>query len=283
MTLIDGKQLAKKIRKSLKEKVDREQIKPKLVVIWCGNNEASRVYDRIKSKACEEVGVKFEEYHFGENISETELIDFIYKLNNEESINGILVQYPIPKQISLQKIANAIDKNKDVDGFNPYNIGLLDSNCPVFTPCTPLGIMKMFEEYKIDLTGKKVVIIGRSNVVGKPMAECMLNANATVTICHSKTKNLKEELLKADVIISSAGKRNIVTADMVREGTVVIDVGTNRDENGKLCGDVDFENVKKKASYITPNPGGVGPMTVAMLLNNVIKAYEIQNGIINYD
>lgn len=283
MTLIDGKQLAKKIRKSLKEKVDREQIKPKLVVIWCGNNEASRVYVRIKSKACEEVGVKFEEYHFGENISETELIDFIYKLNNEESINGILVQYPIPKQISLQKIANAIDKNKDVDGFNPYNIGLLDSNCPVFTPCTPLGIMKMFEEYKIDLTGKKVVIIGRSNVVGKPMAECMLNANATVTICHSKTKNLKEELLKADVIISSAGKRNIVTADMVREGTVVIDVGTNRDENGKLCGDVDFENVKKKASYITPNPGGVGPMTVAMLLNNVIKAYEIQNGIINYD
>lgn len=283
MTLIDGKQLAKKIRKSLKEKVDREQIKPKLVVIWCGNNEASRVYVRIKSKACEEVGVKFEEYHFGENISETELIDFIYKLNNEESINGILVQYPIPKQISLQKIANAIDKNKDVDGFNPYNIGLLDSNCPVFTPCTPLGIMKMFEEYKIDLTGKKVVIIGRSNVVGKPMAECMLNANATVTICHSKTKNLKEELLKADVIISSAGKRNIVTADMVREGTVVIDVGTNRDENGKLCGDVDFENVKKKASYITPNPGGVGPMTVAMLLNNVIKAYEIQKGIINYD
>ena len=283
MTLIDGKQLAKKIRKSLKEKVDREQIKPKLVVIWCGNNEASRVYVRIKSKACEEVGVKFEEYHLGENISETELIDFIYKLNNEESINGILVQYPIPKQISLQKIANAIDKNKDVDGFNPYNIGLLDSNCPVFTPCTPLGIMKMFEEYKIDLTGKKVVIIGRSNVVGKPMAECMLNANATVTICHSKTKNLKEELLKADVIISSAGKRNIVTADMVREGTVVIDVGTNRDENGKLCGDVDFENVKKKASYITPNPGGVGPMTVAMLLNNVIKAYEIQKGIINYD
>ncbi len=276
MILIDGKQLAKKVRMSLKERVEKEQIEPKLAVIFCGNNEASKVYIRIKSKACEEVGIKFEEFHLDESVSEKELIDLIYKLNSEENINGILVQYPIPKQINLQNVANAIDKNKDVDGFNPYNIGLLDSNCPIFTPCTPLGIMKMFEEYKIDLTGKKVVIIGRSNVVGKPMAECMLNANATVTICHSKTKNLKEELLQADIIISSAGKRNIVTADMVKEGAIVIDVGTNRDENGKLCGDVDFENVKEKTSYITPNPGGVGPMTVAMLLNNVIKAYEIQ-------
>ena len=276
MILIDGKQLAKKVRMRLKERAEKEQIEPKLAVIFCGNNEASKVYIRIKSKACEEVGIKFEEFHLDESVSEKELIDLIYKLNSEENINGILVQYPIPKQINLQNVANAIDKNKDVDGFNPYNIGLLDSNCPIFTPCTPLGIMKMFEEYKIDLTGKKVVIIGRSNVVGKPMAECMLNANATVTICHSKTKNLKEELLQADIIISSAGKRNIVTADMVKEGAIVIDVGTNRDENGKLCGDVDFENVKEKTSYITPNPGGVGPMTVAMLLNNVIKAYEIQ-------
>ena len=279
MILIDGKELAKKVRGELKKKIEKENITPKLAVVFCGNNEASKVYVRIKSKACDEIGIKFEEFHLNEDVSEGELLGLIEKLNNDKSVNGILVQYPIPKQINLQNVAEAIDKNKDVDGFNPYNIGLLDSNNPEFVPCTPLGIMKMFEEYNIDLNGKKVVIIGRSNVVGKPMAECVLNSNATVTICHSKTKNLKNELLQADVIISAAGRRNIVTADMVKEGTVVIDVGTNRDENGKLCGDVDFENVKEKASYITPNPGGVGPMTVAMLMNNVIKAYELQTHI----
>lgn len=279
MILIDGKELAKKVRAELKKKIEKENITPKLAVVFCGNNEASKVYVRIKSKACDEIGIKFEEFHLNEDVSEGELLGLIEKLNNDKSVNGILVQYPIPKQINLQNVAEAIDKNKDVDGFNPYNIGLLDSNNPEFVPCTPLGIMKMFEEYNIDLNGKKVVIIGRSNVVGKPMAECVLNSNATVTICHSKTKDLKNELLQADVIISAAGRRNIVTADMVKEGTVVIDVGTNRDENGKLCGDVDFEHVKEKASYITPNPGGVGPMTVAMLMNNVIKAYELQTHI----
>ena len=279
MVIIDGKELAKKIRLKLKEKVENEKITPMLAVVLCGDNGASKVYVRIKSRACDEIGIKFEEFHLDESVSEKELLDLIKKLNNDKNVNGILVQYPVPKQINLQNVANAINKNKDVDGFNPYNIGLLDSNCPVFTPCTPLGVMKMFEEYNIDLTGKKVVIIGRSNVVGKPMAECVLNANATVTVCHSKTRNLKDELLQADVIISAAGKRNIVTADMVKEGAVVIDVGTNRDENGRLCGDVDFENVKEKASFITPNPGGVGPMTVAMLMNNVIKAYELQNKI----
>ena len=279
MILIDGKELAKKVRGELKKKIEKENITPKLAVVFCGNNEASKVYVRIKSKACDEIGIKFEEFHLNEDVSESKLLGLIEKLNNDKSVNGILVQYPIPKQINLQNVAEAIDKNKDVDGFNPYNIGLLDSNNPVFVPCTPLGIMKMFEEYNIDLNGKKVVIIGRSNVVGKPMAECVLNSNATVTICHSKTKDLKNELLQADVIISAAGRRNIVTADMVKEGTVVIDVGTNRDENGKLCGDVDFEHVKEKASYITPNPGGVGPMTVAMLMSNVIKAYKIQNNI----
>ena len=279
MILIDGKELAKKVRAELKKKIEKENITPKLAVVFCGNNEASKVYVRIKSKACDEIGIKFEEFHLNEDVSESELLGLIEKLNNDKSVNGILVQYPIPKQINLQNVAEAIDKNKDVDGFNPYNIGLLDSNNPEFVPCTPLGIMKMFEEYNIDLNGKKVVIIGRSNVVGKPMAECVLNSNATVTICHSKTKDLKNELLQADVIISAAGRRNIVTADMVKEGTVVIDVGTNRDENGKLCGDVDFEHVKEKASYITPNPGGVGPMTVAMLMNNVIKAYELQTHI----
>ena len=277
--LINGKELAKKLRLNLKEKIEEEGLKPKLAVILLGNDEASKLYVKIKSKACNEVGVEFEEFNLSEDATENELMELIEKLNNDKSINGILVQYPFPKQIRLRKVAEQIAPEKDVDGFNPYNVGKLISGYDTFIPCTPYGIMKMFEEYKIDVEGKKAVIIGRSNIVGKPMASCLLNANATVTICHSKTKNLKNELLQADVIISAAGRRNIVTADMVKEGTVVIDVGTNRDENGKLCGDVDFENVKEKASYITPNPGGVGPMTVAMLMNNVIKAYELQTHI----
>ena len=275
--LIDGKKLAKKIRDELAEKVEKENLKPNLAVILCGDNEASKVYVNIKSRACKEVGVEFEEYRMHGDVSEKELLDLIEKLNNDKSVNGILVQYPIPRHIDLQKVANKISPEKDVDGFNPYNIGLLNTGNPRYIPCTPYGIMKMFEEYKIDLVGKKAVIIGRSNVVGKPMAECLLNASATITVCHSKTKNLKEELLQADIIIAAAGRKNIVTADMVKEGAVVIDVGTNRDENGKLCGDVDFENVKEKASFITPNPGGVGPMTVAMLCNNVVNAYIEQN------
>ena len=188
-----------------------------------------------------------------------------------------MLQYPVPKQIDLNKVAALIDKDKDVDGFNPYNIGMLNMGKPNFKPCTPDGIMKMFEKYNIDLNGKKAVIIGRSNVVGKPMAECLLNKNATVTICHSKTKDLKHELKQADIIIAACGKENIVTDDMVKNNAVVIDVGTNRNKNGKLCGDVDFDNVKEKASFITPNPGGVGPMTVAMLMENCIRAYKIQH------
>lgn len=275
--LLDGKKLANKIRGELAKKVKENELKPNLAVILCGNNEASKIYVNIKSRYCKEVGIDFQEYYLSEDISEKELLELIEKLNNDKNINGILVQYPVPKQIDLQKVANKILPEKDVDGFNPYNIGLLNIGNPNFIPCTPYGIMKLFEEYNIDLVGKKAVIIGRSNVVGKPMAECLLNAGATITVCHSKTEDLKAELLNADIIISSAGKRNLVTADMVKDGAIVIDVGTNRDENGKICGDVDFENVKKKASYITPNPGGVGPMTVAMLLNNVVKAYIEQN------
>lgn len=275
--ILDGKKIAKKIRDELAKNVKENELKPNLAVILCGDNEASKIYVNIKSKYCKEVGIDFQEYIFDKDVTEKELLDLIEKLNNDKKVNGILVQYPVPKHINLQKVASKILPEKDVDGFNPYNIGLLNIGQPNFIPCTPYGVMKLFEEYNIDLVGKKVVIIGRSNVVGKPMAECLLNAGSTVTVCHTKTKDLKSELLNADIIISSAGKRNLVTADMVKDGTIVIDVGTNRDDNGKICGDVDFENVKKKASFITPNPGGVGPMTVAMLLNNVVKAYIEQN------
>ncbi len=275
--LLDGKHLASKIRLDLKNKVSEENLKPNLAVIMCGDNEASNVYVNIKSRACNEVGVDFEEYRLGNNVTENQLLELIDNLNKDKDVNGILVQYPIPKNFDLIKVASKIAPEKDVDGFNPYNIGLLNIGNPHFIPCTPLGIMKLFEYYNIDLEGKKAVIIGRSNVVGKPMAECLLNKNATVTVCHSKTKNLKEELLQADIIIAAAGRKNIVTSDMVKDGAVVIDVGTNRDENGVLCGDVDFENVKDKSSFITPNPGGVGPMTVAMLCSNVIDAYIEQN------
>lgn len=275
--LIDGKKLAKKIRENLASKVNNYKIKPKLAIILCGDNEASKVYVNIKTKACKEIGIDYEEYYLNKNVTEEELESLIMKLNSDKNTNGILLQYPVPKQINLTKIASLIDKNKDVDGFNPYNIGMLNMGVPNFIPCTPYGIMKMFDEYKIDLNGKKAVIIGRSNVVGKPMAECLLNKNATVTICHSRTKDLKAELKQADIIIAACGKEKIVTKDMIKNGAVIIDVGTNRDKNGKLCGDVDFENVKEKASYITPNPGGVGPMTVAILMENCIKAYEIQH------
>ena len=275
--LIDGKKLAKKIRENLASKVNNYKIKPKLAIILCGDNEASKVYVNIKTKACKEIGIDYEEYYLNKNVTEEELESLIMKLNSDKNTNGILLQYPVPKQINLTKIASLIDKNKDVDGFNPYNIGMLNMGVPNFIPCTPYGIMRMFDEYKIDLNGKKAVIIGRSNVVGKPMAECLLNKNATVTICHSRTKDLKAELKQADIIIAACGKEKIVTEDMIKNGAVIIDVGTNRDKNGKLCGDVDFENVKEKASYITPNPGGVGPMTVAMLMENSIKAYEIQH------
>lgn len=274
MELIDGKKLSKKIRKELATKVKDSNLKPNLAVILCGDDEASKVYVRIKSKACEEVGIDFEEYHLSNTTTQDELTDLIDKLNEDEKIDGILLQFPLPKGLNYDSAAERISPDKDVDGFNPYNVGRLTIGKPKFIPCTPYGIMKMFEEYKIKLEGKKVVIVGRSNIVGKPMAQCLLLESATVTICHSKTRDLKKELIDADIIIAAVGKRNIIKADMVKDGAIVIDVGTNRDENGKLCGDVDFENVSSKASYITPNPGGVGPMTVAMLMNNVVLACE---------
>lgn len=282
--IIDGKELAKKIRANLKiecEELKNKQINPKLAVIMVGDDLASKVYVRNKSKACEDVGIEYKEYLLSSNTKQKELIELIEKLNQDKTINGILLQSPIPANLDINEAFRTISPQKDVDGFNPVNVGKLVLNQDTFVSCTPYGIMKMFEKYNIDLTGKNVVILGRSNIVGKPLMHCCLNKNATVTVCHSKTQNLVQKAKEADILISAIGKAQFVTADMVKENAVVIDVGINRLENGKITGDVDFENVKEKASYITPVPGGVGPMTIAMLMNNVIKATKRQNGMID--
>lgn len=273
--LIDGKKLAKKIRSNLKtecEELKAKGNKPKLAVIMVGDDSASKIYVKNKSKACEEVGIEFEEFLLDSATSQEKLENLIDELNGKQEIHGILLQSPIPKNLDINRAFEKISPSKDVDGFNPVNVGKLALNEDTFVSCTPYGIMKMFEEYNIDLEGKEVVIIGRSNIVGKPLIQCTLNKNATVTVCHSKTKNLSEHTKRADILISAIGKANFITADMIKKGAVVIDVGINRTEEGKVVGDVDFENAEKKASYITPVPGGVGPMTIAMLMNNVIKA-----------
>lgn len=270
--IIDGKALAKKIREDLKKEVEEKKLTPKLAVILVGSDPASKVYVKNKSRACEEVGITFEEHLLDEDTKMEELLTLIDKLNERSDVNGILLQAPLPKGLNINKAFARITPEKDVDGFNPVNIGKLLIKEETFVPCTPFGIMKMLEYYNIEVEGKDVVVIGRSNIVGKPMLNCLLNKNATVTICHSKTKNLPEITKKADIIISAVGRLNIVTTDMVKEGAVIIDVGMNRNSDGKLVGDVDFENVKNKCSYITPVPGGVGPMTIAMLMNNVVKA-----------
>lgn len=282
--IIDGKELAKKIRANLKiecEELKKKNINSKLAVIMVGEDPASKVYVRNKSRACEDVGIKYEEYLLDVNTTQKELTELIEKLNNDKTVNGILLQSPIPSNLDINEAFRTISPEKDVDGFNPINVGMLVLNQDTFVSCTPYGIMKMFEEYDIDLTGKNVVILGRSNIVGKPLIHCCLNKNATVTSCHSKTQNLAQKAKEADVLISAIGKANFVTADMVKDGAVVIDVGINRLDNGKITGDVDFESVKEKASYITPVPGGVGPMTIAMLMNNVIKATRRQNGMVD--
>ena len=279
-TIIDGKELAKKIRKELKIECDelkQEGINPKLAVIMVGDNPASKVYVRNKSKACEEIGIEYEEYLLEEKTTQEELINLIKKLNEDKSINGILLQSPIPEHLNINQAFKTITYKKDVDGFTPSSVGKLCIGEDTFISCTPYGVIKMFEEYNIDLTEKDVVILGRSNIVGKPLIQCCLAKNATVTVCHSKTKNLKEHTKRADIVISAIGKAKFVTKDMIKQGAVVIDVGINRDENGKLVGDVDFKEVEPIASYITPVPGGVGPMTIAMLMNNVIKAAREQN------
>ena len=278
--IIDGKSLAKKIRQELKEECNelkKNNINPKLAVIMVGDDPASKVYVRNKSRACNEIVFDYEEFVLKEETTQEELIKLIKKLNDDNNINGILLQSPIPKHLNINEAFKAITYKKDVDGFTPSSVGKLCIGEDTFISCTPYGVMKMFEEYNIDLTGKDVVILGRSNIVGKPLIQCCLQKNATVTVCHSRTKNLEEHTKRADVVISAIGQSKFVKADMVKDGAVVIDVGINRGEDGKLTGDVDFENVEKKASYITPVPGGVGPMTIAMLMNNVIKATKEQN------
>lgn len=278
-TIIDGKELAKHIREELKEEVKElknAEIHPKLAVIMVGDDPASKVYVRNKSRACEDVGIEYEEYLLPAKTTREELLELIEKLNNDERVHGILVQSPLPEGLDANEAFRTILPKKDVDGFHPVNVGKLSLNQDCFVSCTPYGIIKMLEAYNVPIEGANAVIIGRSNIVGKPLAQCLLNKNATVTICHSKTKNLKEITKKADILIAAIGKPKFVTEDMVKENATVIDVGINRNEEGKLVGDTDFENIKEKVSFITPVPGGVGPMTIAMLMYNVVKAAKQQ-------
>ncbi len=278
--IIDGKGLAKKIRENLKKDVEelkKQGINPKFAVILVGDNPASKIYIKNKNKACNEIGIQYEEYLLKEDTKMEELLNLIDKLNNDNTINGILLQSPLPKDLDINEAFRKIDYRKDVDGFNPINVGKLALGQDCFVSCTPYGIIKMIEEYKIPTEGKKAVIIGRSNIVGKPLIQCLLSKNATVTICHSKTKEIEKITRDADIVITAMGQPRFLKADMVKDGVAVIDVGINRMENGKITGDVDFDEVSKKASYITPVPGGVGPMTIAMLMNNIVKATKEQN------
>lgn len=280
MELLDGKKVSALTKDRLKEKVEKlkqEGIVPRLAVIMVGSDSASQIYVRNKSKACDYVGIEFEEHLLPEETKQEELLSLIEDLNDKKEINGILLQSPIPKHLDINEAFRKISPEKDVDGFHPVNVGKLVLGQDTFISCTPFGIMKILEEYNIDIEGKNAVVIGRSNIVGKPMSQCLLNKNATVTICHSKTKDLASITKKADILVAAIGKPCFVTEDMVKPGAIVIDVGINRMEDGKLKGDVDFETVSPKASYITPVPGGVGPMTIAMLMTNVVKATENQS------
>lgn len=277
--LIDGKEVSAFIKNQVKDEVEALREKGEtvsLAVIIVGDNPASRVYVNNKKKACEATGIISYEYALPEETKEEELLALIKELNENRGINGILCQLPLPKHIDEKKVIDAIASEKDVDCFRAENVGKMWLGEYDFAACTPKGVMLLLEYYGIDVCGKNCVIIGRSNIVGKPMASLLLEKSATVTICHSKTKDLASFTRNADVIVAAVGRPKFVTADMVGEGAVVVDVGINRDENGKLCGDVDFENVKEKASFITPVPGGCGPMTIAVLMKNTLVAYRIQ-------
>jgi methylenetetrahydrofolate dehydrogenase (NADP+)/methenyltetrahydrofolate cyclohydrolase len=274
--IIDGNKIAQEVRHSVrKEALDFKEktgIVPGLAVILVGEDPASQVYVGRKAKACAEVGFLSREYKLSADTSEAKLLNIISELNADQVIHGILVQLPLPKHIHTDKIIAAIDPQKDVDGFHPYNVGGLVSGNPLFVPCTPRGIMELINRTGIELSGKEAVVVGRSNIVGKPMALLLLAQHATVTICHSRTKDLPAVTRRADVLIAAVGKPHMIKANMVKEGAVVIDVGVNRLENGKLAGDVAFDEVAAKASFITPVPGGVGPMTIAMLMKNTLDA-----------
>lgn len=274
--MINGKEIAARVRAELRDEIsalkEKHGVTPGLSVILVGDNPASKVYVRNKSKASEEVGIHSVQYDLPESTSEEELLGLVEKLNNDDSVNGILVQLPLPKHIDSEKVLEAILPSKDVDGFHPYNVGRLMIGAPTLQPCTPYGVMTLLDSTGVDLSGKNAVVVGRSNIVGKPMAMMLLQRNATVTICHSRTSGLEEKIRSAEVLVAAIGKPKFVKGDWVREGSIVIDVGMNKDENGKLCGDVDFEGASRRASFITPVPGGVGPMTIAMLLKNTVES-----------
>ncbi len=280
--IIDGKIVSANVKQQVKlenQKLMDMGITTGLAVVIVGDDPASRVYVNNKKKACEVVGFKSFEYALPQETTQSQLLELVQALNQDDNINGILVQLPLPKHIDETAIINAISPDKDVDAFHPINVGKIMVGDYAFLPCTPAGVMELIKSTGVDLTGKDCVVIGRSNIVGKPMAMLLLHSNGTVTICHSKTKDLKSICLNADVIVASVGRPNFVTADMVKQGAIVIDVGINRMADGKLCGDVDFAEVSKKAGYITPVPGGVGPMTIAMLMKNTLTASKLQHGI----
>lgn len=280
--IIDGKKVSAQVKEQVRIETDelvKKGIKPGLAVIIVGDDPASRVYVNNKKKACEKVGFLSKEFALPATTTQDELLALVNELNEDKEINGILCQLPLPKGLDEKAVIEAISPLKDVDAFHASNVGKIMIGDYDFLPCTPAGVMEMLHSYNIPVEGKECVVIGRSNIVGKPMAMLLLHENGTVTITHSRTKNLKEVTKRADILVAAIGKPKFVTADMVKEGAVVIDVGMDRDENGKLCGDVDFENVKEKCSAITPVPGGVGPMTIAVLMKNTLKACKIQNNL----
>lgn len=280
--IISGKDISTKIKEQLKQEVEEIKIKynrlPKLAVILVGDNQASQVYVRNKERGCEYIGIDSLKIVHDESFSEEELLKEINELNNDDTVDGILVQLPLPKHINEDKVLEAIIPSKDVDGFHPDNVAKLFLGQDSLVPCTPKGMMVLLDEINYDLTGKEVVVVGRSNIVGKPVALLCLQKNATVTIAHSRTANLKEVCKRADVLIAAVGKAKMINREYVKEGAVVLDVGINRDENNKLCGDVDFEDVKDLVSAITPVPGGIGPMTITMLLQNTLEAFYNHQG-----
>ncbi len=280
--IIDGKAVSAQVKDRIKgetAKLKEQGIEIGLAVVIVGDDPASKVYVRNKKKACEYVGFNSYEYALPVETTEEELLNLVKKLNNDDKVNGILVQLPLPEHIDEKVIIENIKPEKDVDAFHPVNVGRIMIGDYSFLPCTPAGVMELISSTGIDVAGKECVVVGRSNIVGKPQAMLLLHSNGTVTICHSKTKNLKEVCSRADILVAAVGRTKMITADYVKEGAVVIDVGMNRDENGKLCGDVDFEDCKDKAGYITPVPGGVGPMTIAMLMQNTLTAGKNQNNI----
>ena len=281
-TIISGKEVSAKVKSEVKAKtleLKNKGIEIGLAVVIVGDDPASRVYVNNKKKACEEVGFNSYEYALPAETTEAELLALVDKLNKDDKINGILVQLPVPKHINETAIINAISPDKDVDAFHPVNVGKIMIGDYAFLPCTPAGVMELIDSTGVEIAGKSCVVIGRSNIVGKPMSMLLLHRSGTVTICHSKTKNLKEICANADILVAAVGRPNFVTGDMVKEGAVVIDVGINRLENGKLCGDVNYEEAEKKAAFITPVPGGVGPMTIAMLMKNTLTSAMIKNNI----